>query len=526
MNSKNHTNPRKCECFDLYDQLIPYKKAWSWQKSILNEKKALIDKNQECSDSLIILQHPSVYTMGTGSSENYLNFDIKNAPFDVYRTERGGEVTYHGPGQLVMYPIINLRNHKMDLHWYLRKLEEVVIRVLSSAFAINASRLDGFTGVWVGNKKMAAIGIRVSKWMTYHGLALNVTTDLTPFNSIVPCGIRNRGVGSVKGLIEDGEHYNKLEDLQLLDIAHESLLKEFSELTSDLWDGGYAGNLLWTSDFIGSLLSCLFSCRYVCERFDFSISLSKESLSASWIDHKGMALEAAFSMSFCSFSVPKAIFCERETSSFQRITSRAKGIAGESQVQSSDGVETQVKETSPKVFDKLPERNLDTWSGGRETARGLSGSVVRNTVRKDTTLRHISPSSHSTKVRGDKPEISGGEKKAIVDRSKAYVKLKSLGKEVRDAGYVPETKYVLHDIDEEAKEKALMHHSERLAIAFGIINTPPGTTIRVMKNLRICGDCHNFIKILSSIEDREIIVRDNKRFHHFRDGNCSCGDYW
>jgi lipoyl(octanoyl) transferase len=168
--------------------------------------------------------------MGTGSSENYLNFDIKNAPFDVYRTERGGEVTYHGPGQLVMYPIINLRNHKMDLHWYLRKLEEVVIRVLSSAFAINASRLDGFTGVWVGNKKMAAIGIRVSKWMTYHGLALNVTTDLTPFNSIVPCGIRNRGVGSVKGLIEDGEHYNKLEDLQLLDIAHESLLKEFSEV--------------------------------------------------------------------------------------------------------------------------------------------------------------------------------------------------------------------------------------------------------------------------------------------------------
>ncbi|ESQ30854.1 hypothetical protein EUTSA_v10012004mg, partial [Eutrema salsugineum] len=89
----------------------------------------------------------------------------------------------------------------------------------------------------------------------------------------------------------------------------------------------------------------------------------------------------------------------------------------------------------------------------------------------------------------------------------------ALGKEVRDAGYVPETKYVLHDIDEEAKEKALMHHSERLAIAFGLINTPPGTTIRVMKNLRI-------------IEDKEFIVRDNKRFHHFRDGSCSCGDYW
>ncbi|CAH8254806.1 unnamed protein product [Arabidopsis lyrata] len=247
-----------------------------------------------------------------------------------------------------------------------------------------------------------------------------------------------------------------------------------------------------------------------------------------------MALETAFSMSFCSFPVPKAIFFERETSSFQRVISRAKGIAGEGQVEScmeperrisSDGVETQVKETADKVFNKLPERNLDTWSGGRVTAKELSGSVVRNTVRKDTTLRHISPSSHSTKIRGDKPKILG-EKKAIVDRSKAYVKLKSLAKEVRDAGYVPETKYVLHDIDEEAKEKALMHHSERLAIAFGLINTPPGTTIRVMKNLRICGDCHNFIKILSSIEDREIIVRDNKRFHHFRYGSCSCGDYW
>ncbi|KAF3600608.1 hypothetical protein F2Q69_00033110 [Brassica cretica] len=167
--------------------------------------------------------------MGTGSSEDYLNFDVKDAPFDVYRTERGGEVTYHGPGQLVMYPIINLRNHEMDLHWYLRTLEEVVIRVLSSAFSIKASRIDGLTGVWVGNQKVAAIGIRVSKWITYHGLALNVATDLTPFNSIVPCGIRDRQVGSIKGLLEGGEH-GEVGDLRLIDIAHESLLKEFSEV--------------------------------------------------------------------------------------------------------------------------------------------------------------------------------------------------------------------------------------------------------------------------------------------------------
>ncbi|XP_042478583.1 octanoyltransferase LIP2p2, chloroplastic-like isoform X3 [Macadamia integrifolia] len=158
----------------------------------------------------------------------------KNAPYDVYRTERGGEVTFHGPGQLVMYPILNLRYHKMDLHWYLRALEEVVIRVLSSTFSIKASRLDGFTGVWVGNQKLAAIGIRVSRWITYHGLALNVTTDLTPFQHIVPCGIRNRQVGSIEGLLQESGQPSKWRTKNtshnLTDVTHDSLLKEFSEV--------------------------------------------------------------------------------------------------------------------------------------------------------------------------------------------------------------------------------------------------------------------------------------------------------
>ncbi|URE07052.1 Biotin/lipoate A/B protein ligase family, partial [Musa troglodytarum] len=96
--------------------------------------------------------------------------------------------------ELVMYPIVNLRYHKMDLHWYLRSLEEVIIRVLSSTFAIKASRIKGLTGVWVGNKKVAAIGIRVSRWITYHGLAVNVTTDLSPFQRIVPCGLQDREI--------------------------------------------------------------------------------------------------------------------------------------------------------------------------------------------------------------------------------------------------------------------------------------------------------------------------------------------
>lgn len=111
-------------------------------------------------------------------------------------------------------------------------------------------------------------------------------------------------------------------------------------------------------------------------------------------------------------------------------------------------------------------------------------------------------------------------------KEKAYEKLRLLSKEAKKAGYVPDTRYVLHDLDEEAKEKALLYHSERLAIAYGLISTPAGTTLRVIKNLRICGDCHNFIKILSSFEKRDFVVRDNKRFHHFKDGKCSCGDFW
>ncbi|KAK9125125.1 hypothetical protein Scep_013971 [Stephania cephalantha] len=209
---------RSCECFDLHNEIVPYNKAWSWQKSMVRKRHTLIEKDEDCSDTLIVLQHPPVYTLGSGSSEEYLNFDKLNAPFDIYRlTERGGEVTYHGPGQLVMYPILNLRHHKMDLHWYLRALEEVVIRTLFSTFSIKADRNAGFTGVWV---------------------ALNVTADLSPFQHIVPCGIRNRRVGNIKGLLDESRFSNgsernivlHTETVQLLDVTYESLLKEFSEV--------------------------------------------------------------------------------------------------------------------------------------------------------------------------------------------------------------------------------------------------------------------------------------------------------
>lgn len=222
----------------MYKELVPYEEAWNWQKSKVKERKMLIEKNEDWSDTVIVLQHHPVFTMGTGSSHENLNFDINDSPYPVYRTERGGEVTYHGPGQLVMYPIINLRYHKMDLHWYLRALEEVVIRVLSSKFSIKASRLDGLTGVWVGDQKLAAIGIRVAQWITYHGLALNVTADLAPFNWIVPCGIQNMRVGSIKSLLKEFQSANEGvtssiyhgDDHHLIDTTCKSLVKEFSEV--------------------------------------------------------------------------------------------------------------------------------------------------------------------------------------------------------------------------------------------------------------------------------------------------------
>lgn len=139
--------------------------------------------------------------------------------------------------------------------------------------------------------------------------------------------------------------------------------------------------------------------------------------------------------------------------------------------------------------------------------------------------QRLSTTSTSTPGNGHRKGKSSSNS-ADPKRREAYEKVRELHQQMRAAGYVPDTRYVLHDIDEEAKERSLMYHSERLAIAFGLISTPPGTTLRIMKNLRICGDCHSAIKVMSRIVEREIIVRDNKRFHHFRDGACSCGDYW
>jgi lipoyl(octanoyl) transferase len=172
--------------------LTPYQTAWELQKQW--QQKLIADSSHP--DVLMLLEHPPVYTLGTGSSLEFVKFDT-DAGYELHRSERGGEVTYHCPGQLVIYPILNLRRHQMDLHWYLRQLEEVVIRLLAT-YELCAVRIPGLTGVWLKEKKVAAIGIKVSRWVTMHGLAINVNNDLSGFEQIVPCGIRDRSVGNLQ----------------------------------------------------------------------------------------------------------------------------------------------------------------------------------------------------------------------------------------------------------------------------------------------------------------------------------------
>ncbi|KAI6679604.1 hypothetical protein NL676_033485 [Syzygium grande] len=186
--------------------------------------------------------------------------------------------------------------------------------------------------------------------------------------------------------------------------------------------------------------------------------------------------------------------------------------------------------------EKMPiEPTLEIWEALRNHAR-IHGDLELED-RAEELLVALDPSQAIAKKLPLPPRRKHsavnmiGEKNKLseyrcIEPYKEEVNSRGLNGQMREAGYVPDTRYVLHDIDEEAKEQALQYHSERLAIAYGLISTPPRTTLRIMKNLRICGDCHNAIKIMSRIVGRELIVRDNKRFHHFRDGQCSCGDFW
>jgi lipoyl(octanoyl) transferase len=150
-------------------------------------------------DVLLLVEHPPVITLGRGTRPSSLPIapaELERRGVEVFEIERGGDVTFHGPGQLVGYPILDLRGHRQDLHWYLRSLEDVLIQALG-ALDIEADRNPGLTGVWTAGRKIASIGIHVKQWVTLHGFALNVTTDLDPFDLIVPCGIRQVVMTSV-----------------------------------------------------------------------------------------------------------------------------------------------------------------------------------------------------------------------------------------------------------------------------------------------------------------------------------------
>jgi lipoyl(octanoyl) transferase len=180
--------------------VVGYAEALELQKSLVEQRKA-----GTIPDQLLLLEHPPVITLGV-KTRNDRGHIVASADLlarkgvEVFETGRGGDVTYHGPGQLVGYPIIDLKPERCDVHRYVRDIEEVLIRT-AAAFGIEAGRVEGLTCVWVGRDKLAAIGVRISRWVTSHGFALNVTTDLSHFDFIIPCGIVGRGVTSIQRLL-------------------------------------------------------------------------------------------------------------------------------------------------------------------------------------------------------------------------------------------------------------------------------------------------------------------------------------
>jgi lipoyl(octanoyl) transferase len=179
---------------------VPYADALALQRSLVEDRRA-----QRIADTLLLVEHPHVLTLGVrgdgGRAHILATADaLADRGIEIHETGRGGDITYHGPGQIVGYPIIDLNPGRRDVHRYVRDLETVLIRTVAD-YGIEAGRVEGLTGVWVGDEKIAAIGVRIARWVTSHGFALNVNTQLDHFNLIVPCGIADRGVTSMARLL-------------------------------------------------------------------------------------------------------------------------------------------------------------------------------------------------------------------------------------------------------------------------------------------------------------------------------------
>jgi len=190
------TNPRPLVVRRL--GRVPYARGIEIQQSLVAERQA-----GRANDLLLLLEHDPVFTLGRNARRENMLFPaeaLRERGFDVFETGRGGDVTYHGPGQVVGYPILDLAPDRCDVHRYVRDLEEVMIRTCGD-YGIEADRVEGLTGTWVGRDKIGAIGVRIARWVTSHGFAFNVATDLSAFDLIVPCGIRGRGVSSLERLL-------------------------------------------------------------------------------------------------------------------------------------------------------------------------------------------------------------------------------------------------------------------------------------------------------------------------------------
>ncbi len=197
--------------------LIDYKEAWELQKDVLEARY-----NSLIEDTLFLLEHGNTYTLGKVADKNHLISSVKfldKNKISVYEIDRGGDITYHGPGQIVGYPIINLIDWKKDTHKYLRALEEVIIQTCFY-YGLKAERNEKYTGVWIENRKIAAIGIKVKRWVTMHGFAFNVNTDLSLFKGIIPCGIGDKEVTSLKNELGRNFNIKEIKEIILLNFKN------------------------------------------------------------------------------------------------------------------------------------------------------------------------------------------------------------------------------------------------------------------------------------------------------------------
>jgi lipoyl(octanoyl) transferase len=190
---------------------VPYADALTLQRALVEDRR-----EGRIQDVLLLVEHPHVLTLGVrgdgGRSHILVTPEaLASRGVEVHETGRGGDITYHGPGQIVGYPIIDLKPDRRDVHRYVRDLEDVLVRTAGD-YGVAATRVEGLTGVWVGREKLAAIGVRIARWITSHGFAFNVTTDLDYFNLIVPCGIADRGVTSLARLLGRPVDRREVED--------------------------------------------------------------------------------------------------------------------------------------------------------------------------------------------------------------------------------------------------------------------------------------------------------------------------